>query len=376
MFSNPFKFGREVSGDQFYDRTKAFDKLYRRLACGSSNVVMYAPRRYGKTSLVKKVLGRLEGEGVPTVSVDLNKVANIEKFCELYALALCKIAGQGQSIANRVANFLSHLNPTFSFGGESVMSVKFNYGAKMTETSLSSVLDLAEKLAAEVVGKPIVVAFDEFQEIERLSPELPLEGIFRGCIQAHQNVRYVFFGSKTHMLRRMFGEKSRPFYKSAATMRLEKPPVDESLDFVRRRFASRSIGVDDVSAQRIVSETENVPYYIQALASQVFDEVAAAGRDWVEDSDIDAGIAGLLAENADYYVERLSSLSVMQRLLVAALAAEPVREFTEDYRARHALGGSSTVHTALKAVIKKGLVESEADGYFLGDPFFARYIRN
>lgn len=181
MFSNPFKFGREVSGDQFYDRTKAFDKLYRRLACGSSNVVMYAPRRYGKTSLVKKVLGRLEGEGVPTVSVDLNKVANIEKFCELYALALCKIAGQGQSIANRVANFLSHLNPTFSFGGESVVSVKFNYGAKMTETSLSSVLDLAEKLAAEVVGKPIVVAFDEFQEIERLSPELPLEGIFRGA---------------------------------------------------------------------------------------------------------------------------------------------------------------------------------------------------
>lgn len=178
------------------------------------------------------------------------------------------------------------------------------------------------------------------------------------------------------MLRRMFGEKSRPFYKSAATMRLEKPPVDESLDFVRRRFASRSIGIDDVSAQRIVSETENVPYYIQALASQVFDEVAAAGRDWVEDSDIDAGIAGLLAENADYYVERLSSLSVMQRLLVAALAAEPVREFTEDYRARHALGGSSTVHTALKAVIEKGLVESEADGYFLGDPFFARYIRN
>lgn len=28
------------------------------------------------------------------------------------------------------------------------------------------------------------------------------------------------------------------------------------------------------------------------------------------------------------------------------------------------------------AVIEKGLVESEADGYFLGDPFFARYIRN
>lgn len=375
MISNPFKFGKEVSGDQFYDREDAFGKLYRKLAGGSCNVVMYAPRRYGKTSLVKKVFARLEGEGIPTVSIDLNKVANIEKFCEQYALALCRLAGKGQAIASRISTYLSHLNPTFSFGGEAILSVKLGYGAKMNESSVSSVLDLAEKIAAEVVGGPIAVAFDEFQEIERLSPDLPLEGIFRSCIQAHQDVRYVFLGSKTHMLKRMFGEKSRPFYKSAATMRLEKPPEDESRTFVRSRFASRSIGIDEAAARRIVSETENVPYYIQELSSQVFDAVVAAGRDWVEDADIDAGIAGLMSENTDYYVEKLSTLSAMQRLLVAALAAEPVREFTEDYRAHYSLGGSSTVHTALKAVIEKGIVESEPNGYFIGDPFFARYVR-
>ena len=376
MLSNPFKFGKEVSGDQFYDRQDSFEKLYRKLAGGSCNVVMYAPRRYGKTSLVKKVLARFEEEGVPTISIDLNKIATIEKFCENYAFAFCKLAGKGREIVNRVSTYLSHLNPTFSFGGESVLSVKFNYGVKMTETSISSVLDLAEKIADEVIGGPIVVAFDEFQEIERLSPDLPLEGVFRSCIQAHQNVRYVFFGSKTHLLKRMFGEKSRPFYKSAATMRLEKPPEDESLAFVRSRFASRAIGIDETVARRIVSETENVPYYLQELSSQVFDSVVAAGRDWVEDADIDAGIAGLLAENTDYYVEKLSTLSGVQRLLVAALAAEPVREFTEDYRMRHSLGGSSTVHTALKALIEKGVVESESEAYFIGDPFFARYIRS
>ena len=375
MVSNPFKFGKEVSGDQFYDRQDAFEKLYRKLAGGSCNVVMYAPRRYGKTSLVKKVLSRFEEEGIPTVSIDLNKIATVEKFCENYAFAFCKLAGKGREIVNRVSTYLSHLNPTFSFGGESVLSVKFNYGAKMSETSISSVLDLAEKIADEVIRGPIVVAFDEFQEIERLSPDLPLEGVFRSCIQAHQNVRYVFFGSKTHLLKRMFGEKSRPFYKSAATMRLEKPPEDESLAFVRSRFASRAIGIDEAAARRIVAETENVPYYLQELSSQVFDSVVAAGRDWVEDADIDAGIAGLLAENTDYYVEKLSTLSGVQRLLVAALAAEPVREFTEDYRMRHSLGGSSTVHTALKALIEKGVVESESEAYFIGDPFFARYIR-
>ena len=37
--------------------------------------------------------------------------------------------------------------------------------------------------------------------------------------------------------------------------------------------------------------------------------------------------------------------------------------------------GFSTVHAALKALAEKGIVESEPNGYFVGDPFFARYVR-
>ena len=67
-------------------------------------------------------------------------------------------------------------------------------------------------------------------------------------------MRYLFFGSKTHMLKRMFGDKERPFYKSATTMRLDKPPAAESADFVRRRFVSRSVGIDGGMSERIVRE--------------------------------------------------------------------------------------------------------------------------
>ena len=48
--ANPFRYGLEVTGKQFYDRTEIAEKLHRRLADGAGNVVMYAPRRYGKTS--------------------------------------------------------------------------------------------------------------------------------------------------------------------------------------------------------------------------------------------------------------------------------------------------------------------------------------
>ena len=371
---NPFKYGMEVSGRQFYDRQEAFDSLYSKLAGGSANVVMYAPRRYGKTSLVKKVLARFSEEGVPSVYFDLSRIESLERFCEAYASALYSLAGGAKDIAHTLAGYLSHLHPTFSFGGEFPVSVKFDYGKKMSSTSLAEVLGMAEKIAVEHVHKSIIVAFDEFQEVRGLSPDLPLEGIFRGVIQEQQNVRYVFFGSKTHMLKRMFGEKSRPFYKSAATIKLGKPPEDQSRAFVAERFASCGIGIDEAEASRIVNASANIPYYLQELSSQVFDEVVSAGRDWVEPTDVDAAVGGLLAENADWYCEQLRGLPPSQRVLARALAAEHVREFPSEYRARHSLGVSSTVHTALQRLIDAGIVESDELGYHIGDPFFARAI--
>ena len=375
MISNPFKFGKEVSGDQFYDREEPFRKLYAKLAGGASNVVMYAPRRYGKTSLVKRVLARFVSESTPTIYFNLNKIETIEKFCEQYSAAVCRLVGKGREAVDLLATYLSHLHPTVTVGGEAPVSVRFDYGLKMSSVSLSSVLDLAEKVAAERLKRPIIVAFDEFQEIQRLSPDLPLEGIFRGCIQEHQFVRYLFFGSKTHMLKRMFGDRERPFYKSAATMRLEKPPSAESADFVRRRFASRSIGIDEETSERIVRESENIPYYLQQLSSLVFESVVDREGDWVEEGDIAAAIDGLLDENADYYCERLSALSASQRMLLSALSREPAREFTADYRRRHALAGSSSVHTALKVLVEAGIVETNDGVHSVGDPFFARSVR-
>lgn len=372
---NPFKFGLEVSGKQFYDREEVGEKLYRRLSGGASNVVMYAPRRYGKTSLVKKVLGRFQAEHVPTVYFDLNRTENLERFCEEYASALCSLLGRTAGFVDRVKNYLAHLHPTFSFGGDLPISVKFDYGERMSSQSVASVLDLAQTVAQDLDVPAIVVAFDEFQEIRRLSPDLPLEGIFRSCIQAHDRVRYVFFGSKTHLLMRMFGDKSRPFYKSASTIRLEKPPREESRTFVKERFAAASIIVDDAVAEQIVVTSDNIPYYLQQLSSLAYESVRRTTRDYLTVEDIAQAEHDLIDENADYYAERLASLSASQRLLVTALAREPVGSFREDYRRRYLLGGSSTVNSALKVVREAGLVESDESGYFIGDPFFAKYIR-
>ena len=105
--TNPFKFGKAVSGEAFYDRSDTSRKLYAKLSGGASNVVMYAPRRYGKTSLVKKVLARFAEEGTPTICFNLNKIETIEKFCEQYSAAVCSLVGKGRETADLLATRFS-----------------------------------------------------------------------------------------------------------------------------------------------------------------------------------------------------------------------------------------------------------------------------
>ena len=372
---NPFKFGKEVSGYQFYDRTADAESLHRKLVDGTANVVLFAPRRYGKTSLVMKVLERLSiVDGIRGLCFDMTRVPTPERFCEEYANAVYGLAGGRHELVHRVSEYLAHLHPSISFSESGVPTIMFGYGARMTATSMAEVLDLPEKLARDCGIGPLVIAFDEFQEVAELSRDMPLEKIFRSCIQAHRNVRYVFFGSKTHLMKRMFGDGTRPFYNSALPMPLGKPPKAESLDFLTTRFRDAGIGLGADEADLILSASENIPYYLQAVAALTFEEVAGANRDGVRPEDIEAAIDTFVGVNAELYDERLRNMSNSQRALVEALASDPTGEFDEGYRTRHSLPVSSTLHTALKGLQKIGIVDL-ADVFRLADPMFARYIR-
>ena len=78
--TNPFQYGTEVSGYQFYDRKEPMEELHSLLSDGSSNVVLYAPRRYGKTSMVLRVFERLRLDGFKCVYFNMAKIASLERF--------------------------------------------------------------------------------------------------------------------------------------------------------------------------------------------------------------------------------------------------------------------------------------------------------
>ena len=365
---NPFKFGKEVSGYQFYDRKSDQESLYRKLADGSTNVVLFAPRRYGKTSLVLRVLERLSVvEGIKGLCFDMTRVPTLERFCEEYANAAYALVGGRREMLHRIGEYLVHLHPSISLAGDGTPSITFEYGTRLSPTSVAEVLDLPERLAADAGGVPAVVA--------ELSRDMPLEKIFRSCVQGHRNVRYVFLGSKTHLMKRMFGDSTRPFYNSAFPMPLGKPPADESVEFLVSRFRDAGIALGAEEADAILAASDNIPYYLQAIASLTFERVASRNGGEVEGADVAAAVDEFVGMNAELYEERLRGLSDAKRALVDALAAEPVAVFGEAYRRRHALPVSSTLHTAMNELVDGGIVETEGRTYRIADPMLVRYVR-
>ena len=246
--------------------------------------------------------------------------------------------------------------------------------ARMTETSIAEALDLPEKLSQQMGSVPLVVVFDEFQEVAGLSKEFALEKIFRSCIQAHQNVRYVFLGSKTHLMKRIFADATRPFYNSAIPLPLGKPPLEESREFLVSRFRDAGIELEPAEQEVILSVTENIPYYLQELASAVFEAVVPDKA--VTAEHLKLAIEDIIAKNAELYAERMAGLSESKRAILLALATEPTAVFSDEYRNTHALPVSSTLHTALKELQEEGIVETDEEGHRLADPFFVRYIRS
>ena len=370
----PFQLFQFATGDQFYDRKEIRKDLLSRFLSGQSNVVLYGPRRYGKSSLVAELVGDLEKAGIPCVTLDVVKIPSIDLFVSAYATKVYRRLAPVRFEFKELGTFLKSLRPKMTLDQTGEAGLSFDLSdAQIGAEALTEVLDLPQRLLSGK-GRAVVV-FDEFQEVKDLLPNDGFERVMRSAIQSHRNVSYIFLGSRYHMLRRMFTDHNRPFYKSAVTIHLDKPPVEESVRFVVDRFASAGKSIAREAAERLVAKIENIPYFIQQLGFETFRLVDDAHRKSVSSADVDFAFSNLSGFNRDQYEQLILTLSVSQKKLLIALARERTAEFDDAYRRRYALGVSSTVNSAKAKLMEDGHIEQSGGQYVVADPFFAQYLR-
>lgn len=371
---NPFNYLQLATGDQFYDRIELRRDLQSRFLSGQSSVVLYGPRRYGKSSLVAELVRDLEKAGIPCVTLDVMKVPSIDLFVSAYAAKVYRKLAPVRFEFKKLGTFLKSLRPKMTIGPSGEASLTFEpFDASIGPEALSEVLDLPQRLLSGK-GRAVVV-FDEFQEVKDLLPSDGFERTMRSAVQSHRNVSYIFLGSRHHLLRRMFTDHNRPFYRSAVTIQLDKPPLEESVRFVVDRFASAGKTIAPETAELLVGRIENIPYFIQQLGFETFRIVDDARRKSVLPADVEAAYSNLSGFNRDQYEQLMLTLSASQKKLLIALAHEKAAEFSEAYRRKHMLGVSSTVNSNKAKLMEDGLLELADGQYTVADPFFAQFLR-
>lgn len=242
---------------------------------------------------------------------------------------------------------------------------------RAVEKTLQEILEMPERLAGE--GKKFVVVFDEFQEIGKLNGE-NFEGLLRSTIQRQQSVNYLFLGSRTHVLNDMFNNKTRAFYDSAMSMQLEVLPVAESAAYLKKRLGESKIGIGDHEARFLISQAGNIPYYIQLLAAEVWQNLVPGPAEVTEKTILECA-ARILELKSDYYTELFGRHSAVQKRLLKALVVSGEGVFSAEYSSRFRLSALSTTQKALSGLIESGIVEKLQNHYAIGDPFFRLFIK-
>ncbi|GHT56678.1 ATPase [Spirochaetia bacterium] len=366
---NPFKYGTIVHGDDFFDRKEECSRIVETLM-GGNNIVLYAPRRFGKTSLVFKVMDQLEKRNITCVYFDFMTVYSPESFVRLYAKALSAKQTSLDKFVKTFASVIKNIRPALSFNteGEAEFSVDFA-NATVDETVVAQLLDMPETLGGK--NKKVIVFFDEFQEAVKLH-HINFENILRSKIQQQVNTSYLFLGSKTHILHELFDNKKRAFYHSASQISIGPLPEADTIKYLQKKLSASGITLDADTGQYLISVAGNIPHYIQLLASEVWQYLVDSKKP-VTKKVVDYCVKRILALKGDYYMELFDRQSQSRKQLLQALTVSGKNVFSADYINTHRLGSVSTVQRAIKELVEEGIAEKLQDEYVLADPFFKAF---
>lgn len=374
---NPFNFGDLALDEGFADRAGELAELIADIRNGQ-NLVVFAPRRYGKSSLVWRAAQQLVSRNQALVAqVDLMRTTTKEQFAAALAQAVYEqIATPLLRARERAARIFSGLRiaPVMTVDpGTGSLGFSFRAGHERADVdaTLEGLLELPAQLAGER-RKRVALVFDEFQEVLSLDPHLP--SLMRAVFQTQPDVAHVYLGSKRSMMERIFNDANEPFWRSAKQMELDVIPPAEFAPFLAARFEATGRRVAESTLDRLLGLTRGHPYATQELAYALWEETPR-GRTAGDDAFAGALDRVLRSENAHFSLvwERASQV---QRLVLQALAAEPATQLTAaEYRRRHGLPGGSSVQRAVEALVEDELVRKLGPGaYRIAEPFLAEWL--
>lgn len=373
--ANPFSFGALALDDSFADRESELAELTSDIRNGQ-DVVIFAPRRCGKSSLVWRVAHSLAGERVLVAEVDLMTTPTKEGLAAALARSIYEqIASPLERVREKaLAPFRGlQVQPTINVNPDDG-SFSFSFGIAQRPAEIDATLERLLELPAELGsarGRRVALVMDEFQEIVDIDPGLPK--LLRAVFQRQPEVAHVYLGSKHHIMERIFNDANEPFWRSAKSIELGTIPVEPFAAFIVERFHVGGKVVEDGVVGEVLARTDGHPYATQELCYFLWEQTGAdapAGQ-----AELDRALSAVLRSEHAHFSLLWEGASAVQKQVLQALALEPGRPFTGAYSDRHSLPATTNVQKALRALVQREIVVGEDGTYRITEPFLAEWVR-
>jgi hypothetical protein len=343
--SSPFRFA-ELAPDDPIGRDDVVAALLDRARAGRF-VLLTAPRRFGKTTLVHRL--RRVAEGDPLVVIaDLQGIRDLGMLAQRLVSAWRTLpAGLPQQVLDHVSSRVAGL----SAGG---FGVQLRDRDPNDPGPLESVLSVPVEVA-ERTGRRVLVVLDEFQEI---APIDGADAVIRSQIQHHADqVSYIFQGSEESILVGLFDHGDRPLYGQAERFRLEPFDLDDLASFVSGRFTASGRRISSAALETYLTVTGGHPQRSMRLADQLWHRIGPGGT--VDVADVDAALEAVLAEASAGFADLWGAFDHQERWTLG-LIVDGRSLFGPEAEAIGLREG--TVRAAVDRLRRKRVLR-EADGY-------------
>lgn len=371
MKENPFRYGIVVDEPFFINREKEIDEITRDLLSGN-NLIITSPRRYGKTSLVIKVINQLEEQGYPVIYVDFFRIPDLRQFMNTYAKEILSRKSGIKKSLNLFQKWIRGIRPAITLDPSGAPSFTFTYDQSVAlNDSLTDILNLPLKV---IDDKRWFIVFDEFQDIEKLNGH-ETEKWFRSVMQFHEQISYVLLGSKTHLIGQMFAQRDRAFYGFGKLMHIDKIPPGEMEKYIVDRMTLTGMHCEPQMAREMIGITDNVPYYVQFIASETW-ALLRNDDNTVTQEKIAQAVKNILNNQQDYFHQLIEQMSPYQKKVLRALSSEHKMVYSQHFMKKYDLGAASSTQRAVEKLISDGIIGKEEQMFVFSNPFFLKYLQD
>ncbi len=366
---DPFKFGQVVSGNDFCPRPDLTKSVMNYIKQGQ-NIYVQGERRIGKTSLIYETCRRLKK--YRTVYIDLFGVKSSDILAKRIVKAIISMEQKESGLFSKIFKTFSHLRPSFTVDPiTGLPSISLDAAVKMTPDDIETVLDLITEI--QTSQKPVVVVFDEFQDILKLKDAPETLAIMRSKIQFQSNIPYIFAGSLRNKMDEIFIGPESPFFKSAVLVAVGPLAETSFKNYIVKRFndGGRSINADALN--RVFELAGNISGDIQQLCSALWS--TSDTGETIEQNNIAKAVELIFAREAKVYEADINTISDQQFRCLTGIARHGGKALTSSrFLMNIGIPSSASVLKALERLIQLRIILKRGDEYKFTNPFFRAWL--